>query len=65
MILLQLPGGVELLVILLIFLILVGVPAVLLLGALYVLRRRSRVEELENEVDALEAEIEELRSQQE
>ena len=43
MILLQMPGGVELLVILLIFLILVGVPAVLLLGALYVLRRRSRV----------------------
>jgi hypothetical protein len=65
MILLQMPGGVELLVILLIFLILVGVPAVLLLGALYVLRRRSRVEELEEEVDALEAEVEELRAQQE
>jgi|GEM_PF-6244914 len=65
MIVLQLPGGVELLVILLIFLVLVGVPAVLLLGALYVLRRRGRVEELEEEIDALEAEVEELRSQQE
>jgi hypothetical protein len=56
--LLQIPGGVELLVILLIFLILVGVPAVLILGVLYFLRRRGRVEELE-------AEVEELRAQRE
>ena len=65
MIVLQMPGGVELLVILLIFLVLVGVPAVLLLGALYFLRRRSRVEELEDEVEELEAEVENLRAQQE
>lgn len=57
MILLQVPGGVELLVILLIFLVLVGVPVALVLAVLYFLRRRSRVEELE-------AEVEELRGQQ-
>jgi len=55
MVLLQMPGGVELLVILLIFLILVGVPVVLILGVLYFLRRRGRVKELEAEVEELRA----------
>ena len=61
------PGGVELLVILLIMLVVFGLPLVLLLGAMFlgwnVLgSRRERVEELEDRVAELERELERERS---
>ncbi|MEF8843110.1 MAG: hypothetical protein V5A62_16045 [Haloarculaceae archaeon] len=62
------PGGVELLVILLIMVVVFGIPFVLLLGAVFlgwnVLgSRRERVEELEERVAELERELERERSE--
>jgi len=62
------PGGVELLVILLIMIVVFGIPFVLLLGAVFlgwnVLgSRRERVEELEERVAELERELERERSE--
>ena len=62
------PGGVELLVILLITIVVFGIPFVLLLGAVFlgwnVLgSRRERVEELEERVAELERELERERSE--
>jgi sec-independent protein translocase protein TatA len=61
------PGGVELLVILLIAVVVFGLPLVLLIGAVFlgwnVLgSRRERVEELEERVAELEGELERERS---
>lgn len=53
---LQLPGAAELLVIVLIFLILLAIPAGLVLLGVHLLRRRgSRIDELEARVEELES----------
>ena len=62
------PGGPELLIILLIMIVVFGLPFVLLLGAVFlgwnVLgSRRERVEELEERVAELERELERERSE--
>ena len=61
--LLQVPGGPELLVVLLVFVVLLGVPAALIVVAYLFVRRRSgtrqRLGELEAEVERLRERIDE------
>jgi len=55
---LQLPGGMELLVVLMIFLIPAAFLVAIVGGVVYLLRRRSgRLEELESRIEELEAEM--------
>jgi sec-independent protein translocase protein TatA len=60
------PGGPELLIILLVFVVLIGLPALLLLGGgAYLLSRRDgdrpSPSELQSRIDELETEVERLR----
>ena len=57
---LQIPGGIELVVIFLIFFVLL-IPVALVVGALYLyVRRKDRLAELESRVETLEAELDEM-----
>lgn len=59
------PGGIELLVILLVAIMLFGVPLVLIVGGLFLYRRVDSGEEDDARIERLEREVAELRRQQE
>lgn len=59
------PGGIELLVILLVAIMLFGVPLVLIVGGLFLYRRVDGSEEDDARIERLEREVAELRRQQE